>query len=597
MRGERVPGFQRSDQNPQTATAGRVAAGRRALRGWVARGWRGHWLITSVVALSLMPRLLAALAFRPALLTPDSFGYLSEGAHPATGSWHPAGYPIMLWLFSPFHSLLLVTSVQHLLGAATAVVGYAVLRHWGLPAWGAVLAACPTLFDSRQIALESFILPDTLYALLIMAAVALLLTGRRHGQAGGPDEAEAADGPGAPGVPHRPGVARGALAGLALAGAAVTRGNGAPELVAVLAVLLIQRAGWRATAAATAAFAVPVLGYMGVFAARHGDFAITNSDGMFLWSRTMSFADCAVIKPPPSLRPLCPDQQPHHPARPAPAWSVPALLSARTPAEYLWAPAVWWRHGAHPGFNAANNSRAMTFALAAIRAQPVSYLRTVGSGVMLTFATTDRSLSVRTLHFTPVPDVPRLHGGERRHLFTYAHTTTNTHQVQPYAYFLYLYQQPVYFTGVMFGLAVLAGLAGAIRYRRGLGGPPALPLAVAVVGIVFPVAVHEYHYRYAISVVPVACLAAGLAFARRTAPPVTASPAAAPAAEPLPVGADLAAAVPAPAPPPDADQPAPQTPQPPHLPVPRGPANPPTTPGIPSLPRPRQPLTWQDEEL
>jgi hypothetical protein len=556
-------------------------------RGWIARGWRVHWLITTAAALSLVPRVLAELAFRPALLTPDSFGYLSEGAHPATGSWHPAGYPLMLWLLSPLHSLLLVTSVQHLLGVATAVLGYAVLRRWGLPAWGAVLAACPTLFDARQIALESFILPDTLFALLIMAAVALLLTGHWPSRAGRPDPA---------GVTHRPGAARCGLAGLALAGAAVTRGNGAPELVAVLAVLLIQRAGWRNITAAAAAFAVPVLAYMGVFAARHGDFALTNSDGMFLWSRTMSFADCAEIRPPPSLRPLCPDQQPHHPAHAAPAWSVPALLSARTPAEYLWAPQVWWRRGAHPGFNAANNSRAMSFALAAIRAQPVSYLRTVGSGVMLTFATTDRSLSVRALHFTPVPDVPRLHGGERRHLFTYAHTTANTHPVQPYAYFLYLYQEPVLFTGVMFGLVILAGLAGVITSRRRRGGPPALPWAVAAVGIVFPVAVHEYHYRYAISVVPVACLAAGLAFARRATSPAVTPPAAArlPAAAGELAGRSLAGAVPAPAPPPESDRPAPHAPRPPGVPRPSSPQEPPE---LPTLPRPRQPLTWQDEEL
>src|SRR5581483_4632197 len=131
--------------------------------------------------------------------TPDSFSYLAESGRLKPGTWHPAGYPVMLWLLRPFHSLLLVTSVQHLMGVAAAVIGYAVLRHWGLPAWGAVLAASPTLFDSRQITLESFILPDTLYALLIMVAVAVLLT--RRG----------------------PTPARCTAAGVLLAGAAVTR--------------------------------------------------------------------------------------------------------------------------------------------------------------------------------------------------------------------------------------------------------------------------------------------------------------------------------------------------------------------------------------
>jgi hypothetical protein len=477
--------------------------------------WRDHRLITSAVTLSLLPRILAALAFRPAQFTPDSFSYMAEGVHPGLSQWHPAGYPFFLWLLMPFHTLLLVTTVQHLMGIATAVVVYAVLRRWDLPGWGATLAACPVLFDSRQIALESSILPDVLYGLLLTTAVAVLLTRRTVTPA------------------------RCAAAGLLMFGVAVVRGNGAPEVVAVLAVLVIQRAGWRAVAAATAGFALPLAGYMGVFALRYGDFAMTNSDGMFLWSRTMSFASCRVIRPPADLRPLCPGRQ-ASPPHPAPPWSVPALLSARTPADYLWAPTVWWRHDAHPGFNSANNALALRFALTAIRDQPASYARTVASGVMLTFLATDRSLSVRALHFTPVPDVVRLDAAQRRHLQAYGHVTRDTHPVQPYAYFLYLYQEPVYFPGIVFLLVLVAGLAGAIRNWRRRGGPPALPWAVAVLGVLIPVAVHEYHYRYAITVVPVACLAAGLAFARRPTPAPQAAP-------PLP---SLASIVPAQAAPP-----------------------------------------------
>jgi hypothetical protein len=197
---------------------------------------------------------------------------------------------------------------------------------------------------------------------------------------------------------------------------------------------------------------------------------------------------------------------------------VPALLGSPTPAAYLWSPGVWWRHDAHPGFNAANNGLALHFALDAIRAQPVSYARTVASGVMLTFLATDRTLNVRQLHFTPAPDVARLDRAQRRHLEAYGHVGSDTHPVEPWAYFLYLYQQPVYFPGIGFGLVLTAGLAGALRQWRRGGGPPALPWAVAALGVVVPVAVHEYHYRYAISAIPVACLAAGLAFARSTRP-------------------------------------------------------------------------------
>ncbi len=467
--------------------------------------WRDHRLITVAVALSLVPRILAMLAFRPALFTPDSFAYLAEGAHPNLSQWHPSGYPVFLWLLSPFHTLALVTAVQHLIGVATAIVVYALLRHWGLPAWGATLAACPTLIDSRQVALESSILPDTGYALLLTAAVAIVLIRR------------------APGRP-RPAPAQCAAAGALLFGAAILRGNGAPEMLALLAVLVAWRAGLRAMAAATIAFTLPLLAYMGLFAAKYGNFALTNSDGMFLWSRTMSFADCPAIRPPADLRALCPDRQPD-PPRPAGPWSVPALLGSPAPAAYLWAPGAWWRHDAHPGFNAANNALALHFALDAIRAQPASYVRTVASGVMLTFIATDRTLNVRQLHFTATPDVARLDRSQRRHLEAYGHVGSDTHPVEPWAYFLYLYQQPVYFPGVVFGLVLAAGLAGAIRQWRRGGGPPALPWAVAALGIVVPVAVHEYHYRYAITVIPAACLAAGLAFARHPGPVPQAAPA------------------------------------------------------------------------
>ena len=71
------------------------------------------------------------------------------------------------------------------------------------------------------------------------------------------------------------------------------------------------------------AFALPLLAYMAAFDHEHGEFDITDSTGMFLWSRTMSFANCDVIHPPASLVALCPQNQPDHPAGPAPAWSVP----------------------------------------------------------------------------------------------------------------------------------------------------------------------------------------------------------------------------------------------------------------------------------
>ncbi|HEY1915710.1 MAG TPA: hypothetical protein VGH27_09050 [Streptosporangiaceae bacterium] len=462
--------------------------------------WRRHRLFSLLVLLSIIPRVLATLAFRPAELIPDSFSYMQEGANLSLGQVRPAGYPILLRILEPFHSLVLITTLQHLMGIAIAVIVYGVLRTKGLPGWGASLATVPTLFDPRQIWLESSILPDTLFGLAVLIAVVLLITER---------------------VPK---IWQCTLAGLLMAYASILRGNGAPVIVAILVFMLVRRVGWRAFVAGTAAMALPLLAYVGLFRADYGQLDLTNSTGLFLWSRTMSFANCAIIKPPPDLRPLCPDAQPFHGPAHAKPWSVGAVLNARPPADYLWTNNVWWRHDKDPGVNAYNNKLAEQFALDAIKAQPLSYARVVSRDVMLTFVSTDRPLTILGLNFTTAPDISPLSAQDKQYEYAYAHTARNTHAVQPYAYFMFFYQLPVYFPGWVFFLVVVAGFAGIVRsWRRrrkpGAGTVPwamiALPWVTAAITIVVAPALHEYLYRYAISAVPVACIAAGLAFARR----------------------------------------------------------------------------------
>ena len=450
--------------------------------------WRNHRLFTIAACVSVIPRVIAALGFKPALFIQDSFSYMKQSVQLLPLSeLRPAGYPLMLHLLQPFHSLLLVTTVQHLMGIGLAAVIYGVLRTRGLPAWGATLAAAPTLFDSRQIWLESSILPDTLFTLALMIAVVILI------------------------VAPRPAVWQAALAGLLVSWASVIRGNGAPVVLVILAFLLIRRAGWKAFTACLAAFAVPLIVYATIFFSETGQFDITNSTGLFLWSRTMSFANCSVIKPPADLVPLCPQNQPDRPAAPAPAWSVPALLNERTPAQYLWAAGAWFRTDARPGINAYNNSLAMRFAERAIEAQPLDYVKTVGKEVFLTFAATDRPQDYLAMQFTVEPHSVPFAAYMRYWEGRYAHAHSNTHVVQPWAYFMFLYQQPVWFPGWVFFGVLAGGLVVLIRRWRGWGRYAGLAWGVAVVNLVLPIAAHELDYRYAISAVPFACLALGLA--------------------------------------------------------------------------------------
>ena len=73
------------------------------------------------------------------------------------------------------------------------------------------------------------------------------------------------------------------------------------------------------------------------------------------------------------------------------------------------------------------------------------------------------------------------------------------------------YQRYVYLPGTLLGVILLAGLAGmAVRRRvRGAG----LPWAFAVTILLVPPLIADFDLRYLVPAVPVACLAAALAFA------------------------------------------------------------------------------------
>jgi MFS family permease len=95
--------------------------------------------------------------------------------------------------------------------------------------------------------------------------------------------------------------------------------------------------------------------------------------------------------------------------------------------------------------------------------------------------------------------------------------------VEPYAHLLRGYQKIIFVPGPLFALVVALGLAGIVLPRRRVGAAVLLWTS-AVVTIVLPIAEHEYTYRYVIPAVPLACMAAALAFVRR--------PQAGPAGEP-----------------------------------------------------------------
>jgi hypothetical protein len=461
---------------------------------------RRHRLFATGLGLAVVPRVIVMAGFTPAALFKlDTYDYLWNATHLAPNRVNPSGYSVFLWLLRPFHSLFLIAALQHLMGLGIAVMIYAVLRRRGVSGWLSVLATTPVLFDPAQLLIEQLIMADILAMFLMVAAFAVLL------------------------VRKSPSVRRSAAAAVLMGTSAIVRPSTLPLVFAFAAYLLVIRAGWRPAAAALAAGLLPVAGYMAWFAAATGAIGLTSSDGLFLWSRTMSFADCTVIKPPPGLRELCPGRQPNSLADP----TVTARLPPRV---YLWNHDAWlWRgagSGVVPdaaGFTAANNARARDFAIRAIEAQPLAYAQVIADGLVQPFIHSDQ------LHFPGTQPAPvYLTAANRRYMLAavkgYLGTTagigpylgvrTGTRLRQPYAGLIVRYQDRIHVPGPLLGLIFLIGLAGILIPRRRTAAGALIWVSAAVI-MILPVAEHEYTYRYVIPAVPLACLAAAIALRNR----------------------------------------------------------------------------------
>jgi hypothetical protein len=495
-----------------TATGAGTGAARRssAPRGLLALA-RRHLLFSIVLAVAVVPRVIAMLGFQPAVLfRMDSFDYLWSADHLSPNVINPSGYSLFLWVLRPFHSLTLVAALQHLMGLVIATCVYAVLRRYGLPAWGATLAAVPVLFDPAQILVEQFIMADILATTLMVVAFAVLLTR------------------------ESPSLWRSMTAALLMGASAIVRPTTLPLIILIPIYLLVRRVGPRRAGAALAAGVLPVVAYMGWFDAAHGSFNLTNSNGLFLWSRTMSFANCAVIKPPPDLRALCPEAQPGRLA-------VRVAADRPLPKNYLWNRSTWeWQPPSHQfvpdtaAFTRANNARALRFAVKAITAQPLAYADVVARDTVQPFIHTN------LLRF-PVNNVPdtvvltpgdlryasaavRSYSGNTAAVARIVHHRYGTQLRAPFVGIMSEYQQIVFLPGPLFGLIALTGLAGILIPRRRTSAAVLLWVS-AVIIMILPTAEHEYTYRYVIPTVPLLCMAAALAFRKPKAPEETGAPA------------------------------------------------------------------------
>jgi hypothetical protein len=450
-------------------------------------------------------RLLAMVGYPGALwFAGDSYVYLGAALRLRPDQSKTTGYSLFLRILEPFHSLTLVTGLQHLMGLAVAVIIYLLMRRYGVSQRWATAATLPVLLDGFVIEDEHMVMTEALFTFLVVAALALMLWRTQ--------------------VPWPAAVLAGLLTGYAVD----VRSEGLPLLVLFPVALLLRglREGgrwrwrnwraWLAAVAITAGCAAPVLGYAVWFHQWTGSYELTRADGFFLWARVSSFAECSVIKPPADELKICPSGSP----------------SSRTPpGDYVWhAPQV---HDIAGGPVSAANDRLLTnFAIRAVEAQPLGYLHSVLSGLALSVEWPRKpypdagTVYYYYFHLTP-ETIPANHswiprGTAYSDAVQYGHALPSR-VVRPFAIVIDGYERVFYTYGPLFGLIMLAGLGGVLRIRRSPGRIPrlawspragsTLPWVTAVVLLVFPIAVTDFDYRYLLPVLPFACLAAGLAFA------------------------------------------------------------------------------------
>ncbi|MBL7495327.1 hypothetical protein I6A84_28595 [Frankia sp. CNm7] len=448
-----------------------------------ARVRAGHRLFALSLVAAALARAVAVIGYRPANWFNDSYEYVGVALRPAPYVVRPSGYSFFLRALEPFHSFQLVVWAQHLLGLLMGVAIYALLRRHSFAAWSATLAAAPVMFDGYQLQLEHLVLSETLYTALVVAAAASLLW----------DHAP------------RPGAA--ALAGACLAGAAVTRSIGLPLALAVGVWLLARRPGWRACAAFGCAFALPLGSYCAWHQAENGSFATSGSAGIFLYSRTAPFADCARMDPPDRLRVLC---------------LTDPTEDRESSSYYLWhADSPLYRV---PGgtFDPAKAKLAMEFALRAILAQPADYARAVGSDFLRTFRSRldDYPSASVTRHYLFDTPPPSLDGRSNRveiedDLRSYGHGDFVTRSHEPAASWISWYQRHVNLPAPLIGVVLAVGtlaLAVGLRRRRECSRL-ALVLMLAVLSLLLPPMTAGFDYRYVPPALPLIGLV--LAFSLR----------------------------------------------------------------------------------
>ena len=300
---------------------------------------RHSWLLL-VLAAGCGLRVLMAIAYPHAFYFGDSRPYVYGAADNLPNPARPYGYSFLLKPFvHAYAEYQPVALIQHGIGLALIVAGYAFLVGRGLPGWGAALAVLPIALDAREVTIEHYVVAETAYVALTAAALMLLAWRDRVGWVAA------------------------SVDGLLLSLAALTRTVGLPVIALAGLYLLVRRVGWLRLGAFVLPVAVVLGGYMTWYHSTYRVYAFGQYQGRFLYGRVMSFADCDKLELTPQQRTLCLPDAP-------PSWQQKSD-------QYIWnhkSPA-WLLYS-----DLSYDPFLGDFAKTVIKQQPGDYVRTVAEG-------------------------------------------------------------------------------------------------------------------------------------------------------------------------------------------------------------------------
>jgi hypothetical protein len=289
------------------------------------------------------------------------------------------------------------------------------------------------------------------------------------------------------------------------------------------------------------------------FHGTYGKYALSESSGSFLYSRVSTFAQCSKINEPALLAYLCDPTKPEY--RPVAGEYIWADHELK-PYVHTFTP-LYVAFGSDTSlrFTADFNAQAQQFAEHAIEGEPAAYARVVIADLLHTFGWSRqpdpydyygngpnfmfvRGQDMNRLvpwYATPyhIPGTPThppnrssqtwcgascQQGDKQAVMIMKAERDFSggglgfTQEVRPWSHLLQVYQRYVYLPGTLLALVVLIGAAGVLARWRRWGGVGLLPWLVGALLIALPPMTAGFSYRYVLAAVPVACLAAGLAF-------------------------------------------------------------------------------------